>query len=141
MEMGFSARKARAALERSDGDATRAVEWLLSQPSSPGGPGEGSDEDDGDDSDGEGEGDDVRPPSPSSGSPPLAKKSLGKKSKPLKPQNPVFDQEAFTPVLIPAKPGAIVVANDPKAWATPPAGDVAFNGGEGWYIYIYIIYI
>ncbi|CAN0113611.1 unnamed protein product, partial [Ectocarpus sp. 12 AP-2014] len=111
MEMGFSARKARAALERSDGDVDQAVEWLLNHPSAP-------DEGSGD----EEPGDDARPPSPSSASPPPGRKSLPpKKSKPLKPQNPVFDQQAFTPVLIPAKPGAIVVASGPNAW-TPPGG-------------------
>ena len=110
MEMGFSERKARAALERSGGDAGQAVEWLLAQPSSPGGGGGGDDD----------SGDEVRPPSPSTGSPP-ARKSLPKKSKPLKPQNPVFDQKAFTPVLIPEKPGAIVLAN------SFPAG----GAGEG----------
>lgn len=117
MEMGFSARKARAALERSDGDVDQAVEWLLAQPS-----GDSADED---------SGDDARPPSPSSASPPPGRKSLPpKKSKPLKPQNPVFDQQAFTPVLIPAKPGAIVVASGPNAW-TPPGRAGGGSGGVG----------
>lgn len=134
MEMGFSERKARAALARSDGDASQAVEWLLSQPTSPGGAGVDSDGDDDDDND-------ARPPSPSTLSPPPSRKSLTKKAKPLKPQNPVFDQEAFTPVLIPAKPGAMVVASDPKkAWTPPPtngaggfsgAGGGGMGGGEG----------
>ncbi|CAM9161649.1 unnamed protein product, partial [Hapterophycus canaliculatus] len=64
MEMGFSERKARAALERSGGDASQAVEWLLSQPSDPGG-----------DADSE---DDVRSPSPSTASSPARKPSTRK---------------------------------------------------------------
>lgn len=120
MEMGFSARKARAALERSDGDANQAVEWLLNHPSAP-------DEDSGD----EDPGDEPRPPSPSSASPPPGRKSLPpRKAKPLKPQNPVFDQQAFTPVLTPAKPGAIVVASGPNAW-TPPGGAGGGSSGVG----------
>lgn len=105
MEMGFSARKARAALERSGGDAGQAVEWLLSQPASPspvrgGGGGAGA---------GDYSGDEMRPPSPSTVSPPT-RKSL-KKPKPSKPQNPVFEKTAFTPVLVPEKPGTIVLAS------------------------------
>lgn len=121
MAMGFSAKKVRAALERSGGDEGQAVEWILANPSSP------------EDSADEDSGDEVKPPSPSSASPPPGRKSLPlppKKSKPLKPQNPVFDQQAFTPVLIPAKPGAIVVASGPNAW-TPPGGAGGGSSGDG----------
>lgn len=110
MDMGFSERKARAALQRSGGDAGQAVEWLLANPSSPGGMSSN---------------DDSRPPSPSTVSPP-ARKSLARK-KTLKPQNPVFDLEAFTPVLVPAKSGAIVVS--PQPW-TPPGGEGVNNGAD-----------
>ncbi|CAM9596700.1 unnamed protein product, partial [Laminaria digitata] len=110
MEMGFSERKARAALEKSGGDASQAVELLLAQPPSPAGKGDTDGED--------------RPPSPSTMSPP-SRKSLSKKTKAAKPQNPVFHQEAFTPILIPAKPGAIVVSPQ-QPWTAPSGG-----GGGG----------
>lgn len=112
MEMGFSERKVRAALERTNGDAGQAVEWLLSNPSLPdvGGPGDA-----------------LRPSSPSMMSSPLSK-SIRKKPKPGAPQNSVFDEEAFTPVLIPAKQAPHGAGHAPQAWINPPG---AGGGGGG----------
>ena len=114
MEMGFSEKKARAALEKAGGDASQAVELLLAQPPSPAGKGDTDEE---------------RPPSPSTASPP-SRKSLTRKPKAGKPQNPVFDQEAFTPILIPAKPGAIVVSPQPP-WTAPGGGGGVGGGAVG----------
>lgn len=90
MEMGFSEKQARTAVERTGGNVQKAAEWILAKQASKM---EGSTD--------EGE-EELRPPSPSTGSP-QTRKSLVKKPKPGTPQNPVFDQNAFTPCLIPAK--------------------------------------
>lgn len=125
MDMGFSERKVRAALERSKGNAEQAVDWLLSQPPSPtgGGGGVGGKKSDA--------GDFLRPPSPSA--PPLIIYKPEKKTKTPKSQNPVFDQEAFTPVLIPARRGAVVVASPRNTWSSSKndGGSIAGVGVVG----------
>lgn len=111
MEMGFSEHKARVALQRADGDVDQAVEWLLANGSAPEliSPKE-----------------DFRPPSPSTGPAPQ-RKSM--KKKPGVSQNPIFDGEAFTPVLIPAKK-ATQPTGAPPAWVNPPSVGAAVGGSS-----------